>query len=659
MQRTQRAAPIWTKGGDFCKIAKYSNRELAKRSIASVLLFAFCTLAASAAVTEWYGPAAGPVTGWANGTDSISWTAIPSLNSAVNTGIAGQLDFIGDTSDAGAYFANEGGFLYFRMRVNVATVASGTFHDAHLVLIDVLGWNYPIIGLTGYPDFSIAWDSKSNDPLKHGMEMQIPLQAGQGTTWSGIKMDDIDGSSGQKIAPPDINTTGQGYIRTVDQQGTANFGNTTFIDFAISRSYLNPSAPVPSGSNPNLANILTNDFRIQFGSISNATDHNFIDGDVAGNYTLSSNVTTSWSSTISAHLDLVWTGATDNQWNLTSNDWRQSTNGINPVAPDIAFLTNDDVYFTNNATSGNITVQAGGVQVGEMYFSNSNGTVSLVGGNITAKDITKTGSGSLTLNTTITLIGPDGGATLGALTNSGSGNVTVLGTLVSGKVIQSGNGTLTLSAGNTYTGETNVTAGTLLVNGSIANSTVTVSSGATLGGNGTLGGATTISGIVSPGNGGVGHLNITNNVTWNGAGSAGANTDWIFQLGAANTSDLLDITGNFIKSTILGSNFRFDFSGSTASGTYKLVDWTGTSSFTSGDFSYTNLGNGLHGSFAINGSQLEFTVSAIPEPATWIGMLALSFTGIAMILQRHKKEPRGQPKTSKRAVFSPNSKGKE
>ena len=61
-------------------------------------------------------------------------------------------------------------------------------------------------------------------------------------------------------------------------------------------------------------------------------------------------------------------------------------------------------------------------------------------------------------------------------------------------------GTLTLSADNTYTGATTVAGGTLIVNGSIANSTVTVDSGATFGGKASAGAVTVdAGGIFSPG----------------------------------------------------------------------------------------------------------------------------------------------------------------
>jgi outer membrane autotransporter protein len=70
-----------------------------------------------------------------------------------------------------------------------------------------------------------------------------------------------------------------------------------------------------------------------------------------------------------------------------------------------------------------------------------------------------------------------------------------------GEFQQNGPGTTILTAINTYTGATTVNAGALVVNGSIANSAVTVNSGALLAGTGTVGAATINSGgTFAPGN---------------------------------------------------------------------------------------------------------------------------------------------------------------
>lgn len=293
----------------------------------------------------------------------------------------------------------------------------------------------------------------------------------------------------------------------------------------------------------------------------------------------------------------------------------------------------------------------------------SNGTIG-VGSTTTTGQLTYTGSGETT-DRVIKLSGTTGGAVLdqsgasgllkftsnftatgaGAKTltlqGSTSGTGEIAGTIVNynsanaTSVTKSGSGTWVLSGTNTYSGSTNVTAGTLLVNGNqtAANGAVAVASGATLGGNGTLGGATAVTGIVSPGTTGVDTLNIANSVTWNGAATAGSATDWIFQLGAANTADLLNITGAFTKGS--GSVFRFDFAGTGSTGTFKLVDWTTSSSFSASEFSFTNLASGLTGSFTMNGTQLEFNaLGAVPEPSTWIAMAALSLAGATILLRR-------------------------
>jgi len=182
-----------------------------------------------------------------------------------------------------------------------------------------------------------------------------------------------------------------------------------------------------------------------------------------------------------------------------------------------------------------------------------------------------------------------------------------------GGLIKTGAGILELTgaANTSQAWTTQVNAGTLLLNNTSGSATstggITVASGATLGGSGSTISATIVSGSIRPGNS-IGQLN-TGSVTWNGAASASAATDWVFELGASNTADLLNITGAFNKDTTNGSIFRFNFAGSTAQGTFKLVDWTTTSNFDINDFSYTNLGGGNNGVFSFNGSELILTVS--------------------------------------------------
>jgi autotransporter-associated beta strand protein len=144
----------------------------------------------------------------------------------------------------------------------------------------------------------------------------------------------------------------------------------------------------------------------------------------------------------------------------------------------------------------------------------SSGTIDM-GNNGVVKAANAANFGSLTA---ITASGTGNGSTLQALANTGSitqvvkigasGNnpsnfnvdtngfhVSLAGVIqnlnsgTTGGLVKSGVGSLTLSAANTYTGATHVSAGRLLVNGSLdSSSAVTVAAGAALGGSGTIGG---------------------------------------------------------------------------------------------------------------------------------------------------------------------------
>jgi autotransporter-associated beta strand protein len=99
----------------------------------------------------------------------------------------------------------------------------------------------------------------------------------------------------------------------------------------------------------------------------------------------------------------------------------------------------------------------------------------------------------------------DGGSGTGnnTLTLSGSGSGVMSSVIANwSSVIKTDSGTWTLTANNTYTGATNINAGILIVNGSIASSSVmTVNSGVAILGTGTLGSTVINSGdFLVPGN---------------------------------------------------------------------------------------------------------------------------------------------------------------
>jgi autotransporter-associated beta strand protein len=170
------------------------------------------------------------------------------------------------------------------------------------------------------------------------------------------------------------------------------------------------------------------------------------------------------------------------------------------------------VSFLGNSTAGSATLiansGANGGYGGGIYFSNQadggtarviangNGVLDISGlsksgmniGSIEGSGIFSLGSKSLTVggnNVSAVVSGKiqDGGI------NGGTG----------GSLIKTGNGVLTLNGVNGYTGSTTVSQGTLVVNGSIASSSVvSVSQGATLGGAGLVS-KISGAGLVAPG----------------------------------------------------------------------------------------------------------------------------------------------------------------
>ena len=162
---------------------------------------------------------------------------------------------------------------------------------------------------------------------------------------------------------------------------------------------------------------------------------------------------------------------------------------------------------------------------------------------------------------------------------------------------------------------------------------MTVASGATLGGSGTITGAVTVTGSIAPGVSGIDSLDV-GATTWKGAATAGSATDWKFDLGASDTEDLLNITGDFTKDATAGTNFRFDFLNSAVAGTFDLITWSGSNvGFSASDFSFTNLGTGYTGSFTISGSTLQF-MSAIPEPSS--ALLSGLLIGAGLLRRRRQ-----------------------
>ena len=255
------------------------------------------------------------------------------------------------------------------------------------------------------------------------------------------------------------------------------------------------------------------------------------------------------------------------------------------------------------------------------------------------------GYGGVTYNQTIGALNGAGTITSHAYTGWGGQNnngiltvdssVTAVDSVFSGNITDTAEGvigltkagtrTLTLSGSSAYNGPTTVNGGTLLVTGTVTNgvgpyhqNSLSVASGATLGGTGTIQCPyAVLNGKIAPGSGDIGQLNIIAGtaVTWSGAAIGSSSTDWNFDLGAGNTSDKLNITGNFNGGA--GPVFRFDFGASTQTGTFTLVSWSGTTTFSASEFIATNIGGGNSANFAVVGKSLQVTVGpSIPSTPT-------------------------------------------
>ena len=180
-----------------------------------------------------------------------------------------------------------------------------------------------------------------------------------------------------------------------------------------------------------------------------------------------------------------------------------------------------------------------------------------------------------------------GGAIAHNIALNGTGGVfnTTANTTVSGAIggtgglWKNGTGTLTLTGVNSYTGNTNIEAGKLVVNGSLS-SAVRILKGGSLGGNASIVGNLTNLGTLAPGNS-PGTINITGNYLEAGTLdieawglTAGTQHDQVIASGTATFQ-----AGSILKVTQTGSSFNFArtdsilaVSAAAYSGTFSTLD---------------------------------------------------------------------------------------
>ena len=473
----------------------------------------------------------------------------------------------------------------------------------------------------------------NTDNIAGAFLLNILDLSGSGDTTGGGSSITIAASGGSSLdfvsngpTTPQINLTGSaGHGMTYNVSAPITFSNNTLFNGSGSATFNFTGAITLGASSIQLSTNSTN--VVTLGGAVTGTSNLTVSTTVAGGFTFSGNVnnagtiTNSGSgagtTTISGNIGSNVTGVTENSSTsklILSGSNGSFSSGLNVTAGTVqASGANTNVFGTGTVTVGstgvldiNGTSQSTGLLSGVAGASVTNSVAS-------PQTLTLSGAGSQTFGGVI-----GGGANL-ALTLSG--------------------GTQTLTGTNTYTGATTVSGGTLFVNGSTASgSAVTVNNSGTLSGSGTVNGTVNVTGSgakINPGAtaGVIGTLNTGALTLQN---SSVFNVD---MTSGSGNADQLNVVGTVSLLTNPTLNLNFLTGTHFAPGNaYVLINNDGIDAI-NGTFANAPAGLDTIDGFEFivsytGGTGNDFTLTAVPEPSTWVaGTLAL---GALIVIQRRR-----------------------
>lgn len=300
-----------------------------------------------------------------------------------------------------------------------------------------------------------------------------------------------------------------------------------------------------------------------------------------------------------------------------------------------------------NNTTNTVTADlhlANGVTLARSVVVRSNGNAtagSEIGGTLGSGSATF--AGTVYLNRRVDVTGGNsGGVTTfaGPLVDAAADTQGVNGNpFQSSAVTKVNTATVRLAAANTYSGPTTVSAGTLLVNGSLSDvaSGVSVLAGATLGGTGTIARDVSVEagGRLAPGDGGVGTLAVTAGKTLSLADAAVLASE----LGATDAaSDHVLASLAAFAGPSLTVRLSDAGAGAAPAATYTLLQWAGAdpaslpalsldpASGLAGDLAFVGGADGVDG-----GSIVVTNLTSVPEPAS-LGLIGAA--GLLLLRRR-------------------------